>query len=124
VPEELRDLKARLGEGCPEWTLDDTPALVVLDDGEVVVPDLAVTAAGRTWTVELFHRWHRAALERRLAQLARGAGPTLLLGVDRVLAKAAGVAPSLEAPVFAQRGFLFTSFVSPRGLKEVVARQG
>ena len=75
-----------------------------------------------TWRVELFHRWHGSALARRLAQLARGHAPGLLLGVDRALAKTTAVAPLLTDPLFAARGFLFSDLPTARGLRDAVAR--
>ena len=121
VPAELRDLTTALAAACPEWTLED-PQLMPLSDGEIVVSDLQLRADGATWRIELFHRWHGSALARRLTQIARGQAPGLLLGVDRALARTAAVAPLLDDPLFARRGFLFSDLLTPRGLREAVAR--
>lgn len=121
VPEELRDLGAAIAAACPEWRLDE-PQLLPLPDGEIVVPDLQLRVGGAGWSVELFHRWHGSALARRLAQLARGQAPGLLLGVDRALARTTAVAPLLADPLFATRGFLFSDLPTARGLREAVAR--
>ena len=121
VPDELRELTTALAGACPGWKLEE-PQLLPLPDGEIVVPDLQLRADGATWRIELFHRWHGSALARRLAQIGRGQAPGLLLGVDRALAKTTAVAPLLDDPHFASRGFLFSDLLTPRGLREAVAR--
>nr|MBA3686071.1 DUF790 family protein [Planctomycetota bacterium] len=81
VPSELATLEQTVATALPEWHCED-PALLPMPDGEVVVPDLQLRAGERVRRVELFHRWHAHALERRLAQLERGWAPGLVLGVD------------------------------------------
>ena len=113
IPEEIRTLEAEVRRKLPEWKLEE-PQLLPLPNGELVVPDLQLRRPdGRVVTVELFHRWHATALERRLAQLTAGLMPNLVLGVDRAVAKRL---PALEAhPAFA-RGFLFNDLPTVRGL--------
>lgn len=121
VPDELRDLEATLAAACPGWRFVE-PHLLPLDDGEIVAPDLQLESAGRTWRIELFHRWHGAALARRLAQVQRGAAPDLLIGVDRAIARMKQHAADLEHPAFLARGFLFSDLPSARALRSLVAR--
>lgn len=123
VPEELRHLRAQLAKKCPGWTLDDEPPPLLAPGGELVVGDLALTAGGRTWIVECFHRWHAHALERRLEQKRRGELPMLLLGCDRALAKNEQRAALMEAAGFDAYGFCFSGFPTATALRKLVAKQ-
>lgn len=121
LPEELRDLTASLAAKCPDWRIEDGP-LSPLPSGELVAPDLRITTPRGPVDVELFHRWHGAALAKRLDQLDQGLMPHLVLGVDRHLAKTKAIAPLLERPAFTARGFLFSDIPAPRAIAEVVER--
>lgn len=119
VPEEIQAVQATLAEKFPTWTWQD-PHLLPHPDGEVVVPDLQVAVDGKIVAVELFHRWHGHAVQRRLEQLAAGWASHLAIGVDRTLVKAdAGITTH---PQFLARGFAFSDIPSARALGEVITR--
>ncbi len=117
VPTELRDLEQRLGE--LGWSFHE-PQIVPSPDGELIVPDLQATVATRTVRIELFHRWHARALERRLRQVATWPAERLLLGVDRALAKTTAIAPLLATPAFTTRGFVFSDLPTANVLRTAV----
>lgn len=121
MPEELRDLTTGLAAKCPDWRVEDGP-LFPLPSGELVTPDLRVITTKGPVDVELFHRWHGAALAKRLDQLEAGLMPALAVGIDRHLAKTKAIAPLVERPIFAARGFLFSDIPSARAIAEVVTR--
>lgn len=86
VPESI----ARAAEALqdhPDWRLDPDPAPRHVGAKEMCVPDLAFEhrRTGVRYDVELFHRWHAAALGRRLEQLATRPETGLILGVERAL---------------------------------------
>ncbi len=119
VPEEVQTLAAELAKKRPEWEQVE-PGLLSTATGELIVPDLELRHGGRTVAVELFHRWHAFALERRLEQLAAGELPTLVLGVDRAAAKRV---PGLaDHPLFVARGFLFNDIPTVRALGALLSR--
>lgn len=120
VPEEIRTLERELRAKKPEWTIEE-PQLIALRSGELIVPDLQVRISSRVVPVELFHRWHSTALTRRLAQLAAGEAPGLVLGVDRAVAKRSEHAGLAEQPLFASRGFLFNDLPTVRALSTAMA---
>lgn len=117
VPEELQKVSDALEGGA--WTLDPLPELVPVGATGVAVPDFFAChqETGARVAVELFHPWHRAMLERRLAELGERPDPRFVLGVERALAKDPAVAARLEAE---PRVFLFNAFVSPRALKKAL----
>ena len=117
VPEEIRIFKKELAEKRSEWQQLE-PALLTTRNGEVVVPDLQFSVAGKTVAVECFHRWHHAALTRRLDQLAAGELPSLVIGVDRAAAKRI---PDLTQHLgYSGRGFLFNDLPTIRALSSVI----
>jgi len=119
VPPEFAQLTAGLSERLAPWTCED-PALISLRSGEVVVPDLQLRHGGdgRIQAVELFHRWHVHALERRLGQVAEGQLPGLLIGMDRALAKSPRGKELALHPAFVSHGFLFSEIPTARALGE------
>ena len=70
-----------------------------------------------TIAVELFHRWHRHALARRLDELERFPDQQLYLGVDRALLKDESVAARVEAHA---NTFTFNRFPARRTLRALV----
>lgn len=113
VPEEIRMFHKLFKEQSEDWKIvGESP---FLDGGgqEIVFPDLSFRRGsdGRTVHLELFHRWHRGQLDRRLALLERKPGMQLILGVDRALADdAAWRMLEAEHPALADRLFRFRDF--------------
>ncbi|MBA2481720.1 MAG: DUF790 family protein [Planctomycetes bacterium] len=121
VPEELRELEHTLAARYPAWRFAE-PALIGLPGGEVLVPDLQIAVDAVPVAVELFHRWHAAALARRIRQLEDGLPVRLAIGVERALARSTAIAPLIATPAFARHGFLFTDIPAPRAVAEAVER--
>ena len=70
-----------------------------------------VTRRGLELHLELFHRWHRGQLERRLELLDRRPELPLLLGIDRALADDDGFAALCgKHPALAGRLYRFRDF--------------
>lgn len=106
VPKELR--AAAAGLEAKGWTVDLSPPPRTSGAKGVRVPDFALVAEdGRCLEVELFHRFHRGALARRLDELLEHPEPNLRLGVDRALVKDPEMSGRCEshAQVFLFRGF-------------------
>lgn len=122
VPSEIAGLRERLAERLPGWRIEDG-RLLPLPDGELVVADLRLQREdGRHADLELFHRWHAQPLHRRLGQMAAGALPLLVLGVDRSLAKRQEFAGLAEDAVMLRQGFLFSEIPAPGPLAAAVER--
>ena len=113
VPEEIRMFHRHFAATVTAWRIvGDTP---FIDGGgaELIFPDLsfASTASGVLRHLELFHRWHRVQLERRMELLNRRPGLNLLLGIDRSLADDAGWQELLRRfPGAAEHCFRFRDF--------------
>jgi len=113
VPEEIKMFHHLFREQSPDWKIvGESP---FLDGGgqEIVFPDLSFRreSDGRTLHLELFHRWHRGQLDRRLALLEKKPDLPLILGVDRALADdAAWKTLESEHPALTVRLFRFRDF--------------
>ncbi len=113
VPEEIRMFHRLFQEQGGDWKIvGESP---FLDGGgqEIVFPDLSFRRErdGATIHLELFHRWHRGQLDRRLALLERKPDTRLILGVDRALADDAAWHTLIEEhPALADRLFRFRDF--------------
>ncbi|MEO1235122.1 MAG: DUF790 family protein [Myxococcota bacterium] len=118
VPDELR--AAAEGLSAPGWTVDLAPSPRTSGATGVRVPDFALVADdGRRLEIELFHRFHRGALHRRLDELEEHPEPELRLGIDRSLVKD----PSLAARCDDHpQVFLFRGFPTQRALKKILSR--
>ena len=118
IPAELRRLLDDIAIAKPGWVVLPGEPLPVPGSSELVVPDIRITTPTGEHQLELFHRWHDHALDRRLAQLAHL--PGLCIGVDRPLAKRhPGLA---EDPRFFQAGFLFSDLPSARMVVQALER--
>lgn len=114
VPEEIALFHKLFREKSEAWKIVGETPFIECGNGEVFFPDLSFQHESGKFTahLELFHRWHRTELVRRLDFLAgHGAALPLLIGVDRALADDAGYA-ELEAryPTLAERMFRFRDF--------------
>lgn len=107
IPPEIELGMASLGDA--RWTLDPMPELRHVGAAGMCVPDFALRDAttGKSVAVELFHRWHRHALLRRLDELAARPDPHFLVGVDLSLAKDDALAARLAT---APQVFTFNKF--------------
>jgi len=88
-------------------------SIVNLGQEQYVIPDVTIInrLSGRTYSLELFHKWHAAQLKSRLAILEQGKNQGILLGVARSIAKTSEVEKSLkESCWFDKNGFLFSEF--------------
>ena len=95
------------------WTLDDMPGWIPLGGQSLLFPDFVFRSeSGAEYPMELFHRWHSAQLERRLAWCEANPHRNLLLGVDRALLKKDGVLKERlgSSEYFQTHGLLFRDF--------------
>ncbi len=119
IPPEIEVGLAELGD--ERWVLDPLPELRHVGPRGMCVPDFGLRhqPSGRAVAVELFHRWHRHALLRRLDELAARPDPGLLLGVDLPLTKDEAVAARLEGH---PQVFSFNKFPTRRRIQPLLDR--
>jgi uncharacterized protein len=119
IPPEIEVGLAALAD--ERWHIDPLPELRHTGALGMCVPDFGLrdSDTGAAVAVELFHRWHRHALLRRLDELAARPDPGLLLGVDLVLVKD----EELSARVLGHpQVFSFNKFPSRRRLQPLLDR--
>ena len=73
--------------------------------------------SGQTVCFELFHRWHKTLLARRLDQLGDRPDPQLFLGVDRSLLRDDALKSRVESH---EQVMLFTSFPTTKRIRSVL----
>lgn len=117
IPPEIEAGMSALGDA--RWVLDPMPELRHVGAAGMCVPDFALRDAtsGKSVAVELFHRWHRHALLRRLDELAARPDPLFLVGVDLSLTRDPALAERLAA---AAQVFTFNKFPSRRRLQPLL----
>jgi hypothetical protein len=123
VPEEIALFHRLFREKAPEWSIVAGTAFPA--DGEIVFPDFSFQHEnGAAMHLELFHRWHRTELARRLELLAANPALPLLVGIDRALADDAEYA-ELERrfPSLAERLFRFRDFPGVDRVRALLKRQ-
>jgi len=123
IVEQESAIAAAVAAKLPGWKAQE-PQVLPLPGGELVVPDLQFHHGGRVVAVECFHRWHAAALVRRLDQVGKKLAPRLAIGVDRALAKTREIAPLISGEAFLRQGFLFSDIPTARAVVEIVGRLG
>ncbi len=91
IPEEFAMFAKLFREKNTGFALSDEPPHPVrLHGGETAIPDFEFISAatGKKFAVELFHRHHATALNRRLEQIKNGGiDCEYILGIDRYLTK-------------------------------------
>lgn len=119
IPPEIEAGMGALGD--ERWEVDPMPELRHVGARGMCVPDFALRErpGGRAVAVELFHRWHRHALARRLDELATRPDPHLLVGVDLALARDEAIAARLEGH---PQVFTFNKFPSRKKLQPLLER--
>lgn len=113
LPEEFQLFAEQFAREGGAWRMEEEIPLLDLGGQEVVIPDFSFRRPRDEAVIhlELFHRWHATALQRRLQQEARLTSARLLLGVDRALSREAAVQPLLAAsPHFQRHGLVFHEF--------------
>jgi uncharacterized protein len=119
IPPEMQAAEQALKERCPAWVWDEPP-LITQRSGEIIVSDWCVVIGEKRFTIELCHRWHDHAVERRLQQIADGFLPRHILGIDRAIIKR--LPQVAEHPAFLQQGFLFSDMPTARALAQVLEK--
>lgn len=124
IPDEVPLFRASLQEKLAGWAVEDTIDVITLGSQDTCIPDVSLRSSdGRVVHIELFHRWHHAALSRRLKALHKQAplGSTLMIGVDRFLYKKEMKALLDKSPYFKKLGFLFSGFPSAEHVISLLA---
>ncbi|MCA9718383.1 MAG: DUF790 family protein [Myxococcales bacterium] len=129
VPPEIEQIKQSFDD--ERWVLDLAPEIRHVGTTGMCVPDFSLRPGAPaeleldapppaplpTIAIELFHRWHRHALTRRLDELERFPDGELYLGVERALLKDAAVAARVES---LPNAFVFNRFPARRTLRALV----
>ncbi|MBU8901131.1 MAG: DUF790 family protein [Victivallales bacterium] len=111
IPEEIIIFHRLFKEKIEDWKISGETPFIKTKKDEIVFPDLNFqNKKGKIIHLELFHRWHRGALLKRLEFCEVNPDLPLLLGVDRALLKG-DLRQLLEnSTYFQQKGFLFRDF--------------
>ncbi|MBF0448898.1 MAG: DUF790 family protein [Magnetococcales bacterium] len=113
VPEEFKIFAEQFKKAKTEWKISNNPPLLDLGKQELSIPDFSfVHQRGTVVHLELFHRWHKGALQQRLKQVALGRKKiNLAIGIDRFLNKDPSLAKQLEqSGWFQKHGLSFNAF--------------
>ena len=111
IPEEIIMFHRLFKQKVEDWRISGDTPFIKAQKQEIIFPDLNFqNEGGETIHLELFHRWHRGALLKRLEFCVANPDLPLLLGVDRALLKG-DLAELLENNAYFQKkGFLFRDF--------------
>ncbi|MBF0141674.1 MAG: DUF790 family protein [Magnetococcales bacterium] len=118
VPPEFARFATQFTTEATDWTILPEVHPLHLEANDLIVADFTFRHISKlTVHMELFHRWHKAPLLRRLSQLEtskkRKSTPNLVVAVDRSLAKNPEITEKLqESPYFQKFGLPFNEFPS------------
>jgi len=111
IPEEIIMFHRLFKEKIKEWQISGETPFIKTQKDEIVFPDLNFqNKDGKIIHLELFHRWHRGALLKRLEFCESNPDLPLLLGVDRALLKGELTQMLEDSAYFQKKGFLFRDF--------------
>jgi uncharacterized protein len=113
IPEEFDIFAQQFKQEVKSWKIKKNLPLLDLGRQELAIPDFSFRhESGQTVHLELFHRWHKGALGRRIKQLQRSRKKIpLAIGVDRFLSKDPTMQKQMEgSDWFQKHGFPFNAF--------------
>ena len=120
IPDEIKSVIEKVE--VDGWCSDVSPAPKIVGVNGIAVPDISFKreSDGLEIVIELFHRWHKGLLQRRIQQLTERPDEQYFIGVDRSLAK-----DDTLKKQFAEdsRVFTFGGFPSVRTLKSLLKAQ-
>ncbi|MEE2902974.1 MAG: DUF790 family protein [Myxococcota bacterium] len=117
VPEEISVIAEKFESSL--WELSTQPEPLSLMYDQICVPDFRFihSDTGEVVFIELFHRWHRSALTKRLDMFDSVTEQNLVLGLDKALVSDSHVADIVEKN---DQIFVFNSFPSLSKLAKVL----
>jgi uncharacterized protein len=111
IPEEIIMFHRLFKQKIKDWQISGETPFIKTHKDEIVFPDLNFqNKDGKIIHLELFHRWHRGALLKRLEFCETNPDLPLLLGVDRALLKGELTELLENSEYFQKKGFLFRDF--------------
>lgn len=119
LPPELAAWSAAFNDEAWSVVTDTLPRHAGTRD--MCMPDFTFQhTSGAAVHVELFHRWHRHALLRRIEGLRSRPDAALLLGVDRTLGRDPAVSAAMDST---NNVFLFSDMPTQRKMKDILAQR-
>ncbi|QSH40180.1 DUF790 family protein [Lentisphaerota bacterium ZTH] len=110
VPEEVMMFHRLFKQKVKDWKIVGE-APFIKNGREIFFPDLSFEhESGKVIHLELFHRWHRGELAKRLVFCNNDPTCPLLIGVDRSLLKSGYDNELQNDSFFSEKGFLFRDF--------------
>ena len=121
IPEEIIIFHRLFKEKVDDWKISGETPFIKTQKQEIVFPDLNFqNKKGEIIHLELFHRWHRGALLKRLEFCEANPDLPLLLGVDRALLKGELTQLLENSAYFQKKGFLFRDFPGVTKVKKLL----
>jgi uncharacterized protein len=113
VPEEFTTFGEQFKREVNEWKIQKNSPLLDLGKQEVAIADFSFRhKSGQVVHLELFHRWHKGVLEKRIRHLDQSRKKIpLVIGVDRFLTKDPSTQKQLEhSDWYKNHGLPFNAF--------------
>lgn len=87
IPEEIRLYHRSFAQKQSDWVITGETPFIDAGDQQLIFPDLSFCnrESGQILHLELFHRWHRGQLDRRIELLTQHPELPLFIGIDRSL---------------------------------------
>lgn len=120
-PEELTIISKTLEEKYKGLSVGEGTDWINLGHQNYSFPDLTIKVDNKNYYIELFHKWHKHQLAKRLDLLSRQSYEGYKIGVDRTLSKSKEMKDVLEkSSWFKENGFVFNGFPTETGLKKIL----
>lgn len=122
IPEEFAEVMRQFNDSFKDWTLNEGEEPVNLGKSNYFFPDFTLCKKGKAhFQIELFHRWHLAALQSRLEALLNHPRGDVRFGLSKVMRKDPAIAKFLkEHEGLQQYVFDFGDFPTVQQLRRLV----
>ncbi|MCP3968102.1 MAG: DUF790 family protein [Lentisphaerae bacterium] len=123
VPEEVIMFHRLFKQKVEDWKIVGE-APFIHNGRELFFPDLSFEhESGQVFHLELFHRWHRGELAKRLEYCSANPDSKLIIGVDRALLKNGFDTELNNNAYFSDKGFLFRDFPGVDRVRKLLNKQ-
>jgi predicted nuclease of restriction endonuclease-like RecB superfamily len=122
-PEEFQEFLNAYNKSSSPWQAQWCDELVELGGQQFCFPDLSFIhgSNGKKVHLELFHKWHRGELEKRIKTLQKSEKSQVIIGICNSLVKQANMGfPSIHEEEFENFGFIFRGVPTPKAVSSLL----
>ena len=125
LPKEFEDFMGSFNQMSSDWSVKEGETFVHLDEQSFCFPDLTFCHKDHGLVhMELFHKWHKGQLDKRLQFLSNSKARNILLGINRNIFKASAyLKKNNQSQWFEDNCVSFVDFPLPKKILKILSHR-